>query len=298
MKKGLGILSATFFLLALIGCNGAGTIAVNDLSSDSSSVNLYDDNDDDDFDDDEFDDDVDDEEEADEESSSSEIDSDEFDDDVDEESSSSNVKFSSSSDTTPSSSDVESSSSNTEFSSSSEEPSSDETESSSSTASSTALMLIQEYESKYDFIDDGWRDECLRLANEYRATEGVAPLVLADDDVQWCTTQQAIADMEENKAHSHFDMCKIGTYGNAQNTGHGTINQWKNASDAIQTHIKRMWDEKDLIISGERDSNKAEDYQYIGHYLNMRNSKYTKLSCGITISEDGVWDWFNMNFYY
>ena len=158
-------------------------------------------------------------------------------------------------------------------------------------------MLIQEYESKYDFIDDGWRDECLRLVNEYRATEGVAPLVLADDSIQYCTILQAAADMEENKAHSHRDMCKDGTNIGAQNSGHGTINQWKNASDAVQTHLKNMWDEKDLIISGERDPYKSEDYQYIAHYLNMRNADFTKLSCGIVISEDGVWEWVNMNFY-
>ena len=164
------------------------------------------------------------------------------------------------------------------------------------TSAASALTPLQEYENKYTFFDDGWRDECLRLANQYRATEGVAPLELADDDVQYCTIQQAAADMEENKAHGHSKMCGIG----AQNSGPNFSTTWRtNATAAVQYYIKKMWeDEKALVTSGERDPEKDEDYQYIGHYLNMRNSAYTKLSCGIAISDDGKKGWFNMNFYW
>ena len=266
MKKILGILSATFLLLALVGCNGAGTNAIGGLSSGSSSDNSYDNNDDefdgDIFDENEFD------ENVDEESSSSEIVSDEIDDDDEkEESSSSNVKSSSSSDT----------------------------ESSSSTISHTTLMLIQEYESKYDFFDDGWRDECLRLANEYRATEGVAPLVLADDDAQWCAIQQAAADMADNKPHGHFRDCDEWAQNSTPNI---SIARLANATESVRGSLKRMWeDEKALVTSGQRDPDKDEDYSYIGHYLNMRKASYTKVACGIAISEDGTKGWFNMNLY-
>ena len=166
----------------------------------------------------------------------------------------------------------------------------------STTSSASALTPLQQYEQSQPFIDDGWRDECLKLANEYRASEGVAPLVLADDDTQYCTIQQAAADMEENKAHGHSSMCGIG----AQNSGPNFSTTWRtSATAAVQYYIKRMWeDEKALVTSGERDPDKSEDYQYIGHYLNMRNSAYTKLSCGIAISEDGTKGWFNMNFYW
>ena len=59
-----------------------------------------------------------------------------------------------------------------------------------------------------------------------------------------------------------------------------------------------MWDdEKALVTSGERDPNKSEDYPYIGHYLNMKNTAYKSLACGISFSEDGSKAWFNMNFY-
>ena len=164
-----------------------------------------------------------------------------------------------------------------------------------SSAAST-LTPLQEYESKYTFFDDGWRDECLRLANEYRASEGVAPLTLADEDVQWCTVQQAAADLAENTPHGHSRMCGIG----AQNSGPNFFTSWRaSATAVVKGFLKMMWDdEKALVTSGERDPNKDEDYTYIGHYLNMRNSAYTKLSCGIALTEDGTKGWFNMNFYW
>lgn len=173
-------------------------------------------------------------------------------------------------------------------------PESAETTTPSSTAST--LTPLQEYESKYTFFDDGWRDECLRLANEYRASEGVAPLTLADEDVQWCTVQQAAADLAENTPHGHTRMCGIG----AQNSGPNFFTSWRaSATAVVEGFLKMMWDdEKALVTSGERDPNKDEDYTYIGHYLNMRNSAYTKLSCGIALTEDGTKGWFNMNFYW
>lgn len=59
-----------------------------------------------------------------------------------------------------------------------------------------------------------------------------------------------------------------------------------------------MWeDEKALVTSGEKDPDKSEDYPAIGHYLNMRNTAYTKLACGIYVYDDGKKAWFNMNFY-
>jgi hypothetical protein len=179
-----------------------------------------------------------------------------------------------------------------------ESTTSSETTSSSSevAATNSSASELQQYENAWPFFDEGWRDECLRLANEYRATEGVAPLVLADEDVQWCTVQQAAADLAENSPHGHSSMCGIG----AQNSGPNFSTTWrKSATAVVQGFLKMMWDdEKALVTSGERDPEKSEDYSYIGHYLNMRNSAYTKLSCGIALSEDGTKGWFNMNFYW
>ncbi|MBR6379951.1 MAG: hypothetical protein IKS02_08335 [Fibrobacter sp.] len=265
MKKGLGILSATFLLLALIGCDGSGTNA-DEFSSDSSSGNWYD-NDDDDFDEDEFDDD---EDGVDEESSSSDI-----------ESSSSNVKPASSSNTTPSSSGMESSSSSMESSSSN-------VESSTSSTTSTTTPLL-DYELTQPFIDEGWRDECLRLLNEYRATEDLEPMTLADAEKQQCAIDQAAADMAEGAAHGHFGDCGE----SAQNSGPNFSTSWKsNATGAVQYYEMAMWEkEKALVEQG------VTEYKQIGHYLNMKRTYYSKVACGIAISADGTKGWFNMNFY-
>ncbi len=172
-------------------------------------------------------------------------------------------------------------------------PESAETTTPSSTASTLTPLL--DYELTQPFIDEGWRDECLRLANEYRATEGVAPLELADDEKQICAINQAAADMADNKAHGHFGDCDEW----AQNSGPNFSTSWRtNATGAVQYYIKMMWeDEKALVTSGQRDPDKKEDYPDIGHYLNMRKASYTKVACGIAISEDGTKGWFNMNFY-
>ena len=58
-----------------------------------------------------------------------------------------------------------------------------------------------------------------------------------------------------------------------------------------------MWeDEKALVISGERDPDKKEDYSYIGHYLNMKGN-YKTVACGVALTEDGKKGWLNINFF-
>lgn len=141
-----------------------------------------------------------------------------------------------------------------------------------------------------------WRENCLDTINAYRATEGAAPLTLAADSLQTCTDKQAAADMEAGSAHGHFGNC----HEMAQNTGPDIKTKWQ-GTDATQIayyYSAMMWeDEKALVTSGERDPNKSEDYSYIGHYLNMRSTKYSKVACGFAISSDGETAWFNMNFY-
>lgn len=106
------------------------------------------------------------------------------------------------------------------------------------TSSASDLTPLQQYEQAQAFIDDGWRDECLKLANEYRATEGVAPLTLADDDKQLCAITQAAADMADNAPHGHFRDCDEW----AQNSGPNFSTSWKsNATAAAQYYIKMMW---------------------------------------------------------
>ena len=140
-----------------------------------------------------------------------------------------------------------------------------------------------------------WEDYCLEVVNAKRATEELPPLSRATAEREKCATDQAAADMKANKGHANFGSCGE----SAQNSGPNINTKWYGTETKIvDTYVNMMWDdEKALVTSGERDPNKSEDYSYIGHYLNMKNTAYKSLACGISFSEDGSKAWFNMNFY-
>ncbi len=166
-----------------------------------------------------------------------------------------------------------------------------------SSASEAKSSSSSETSAKEDagFINEGWREDCLAKINEYRATENLKPLTLAAQEKQTCADKQSADDLKSSKAHGHFGDC--GEF--AQNSGPNFSGNWqKNATAVAEYYLKMMWeDEKALVTSGERDPNKSEDYPYIGHYLNMKNTSYTKVACGITLSSDGKTGWFNVDFF-
>lgn len=140
-----------------------------------------------------------------------------------------------------------------------------------------------------------WRDYCLEVVNAKRATEDLPPLKRANAEREKCVYEQAAKDMVAGKGHANFGDCGE----SAQNTGPNVNPKWYKTEKAIvDNYVNMMWDdEKALVTSGERDPNKDSDYSYIGHYLNMKNTRYTSLACGVAYSEDGSKAWFNMNFY-
>ena len=164
----------------------------------------------------------------------------------------------------------------------------------SSSSVSKPASSAAEPESSAEVASD-WHDYCLEVVNAKRATEDLPPLARAAEDKEKCATEQSAADMEANKGHGHFGDCGE----SAQNSGPNINTAWYKTETAIvDTYVNMMWDdEKKLVTSGERDPNKSEDYSYIGHYLNMKNTRYSKLACGIAYSVDGKKAWFNMNFY-
>ena len=145
-------------------------------------------------------------------------------------------------------------------------------------------------------VDDSldWRQTCLDVINEYRATEDLGPISLAPEEKQTCTDKQAADDLADGKGHAHFQACKE----MAQNTGPNVnMRYYKTYDEIVKKYLKMMWeDEKALVTSGERDPDKDEDFPYIGHYLNMKGS-YRTVSCGIAVSEDGLTGWLNVDFY-
>lgn len=144
-------------------------------------------------------------------------------------------------------------------------------------------------------VSEDWRDYCLEVVNAKRATEDLPPLVRATAEREKCVVTQAADDMAANKGHANFGDC--GEF--AQNSGPNVQTQYYSTEKKIvDTYVNMMWDdEKKLVTSGERDPDNKDDYPYIGHYLNMKNTKYKSLACGIAYSTDGKKAWFNMNFY-
>ena len=177
------------------------------------------------------------------------------------------------------------------------DPDESDAESSSSTAknspesSAEAKSSSSEASSKEDtgFINEGWREDCLAKINEYRATEDLKPLTLASEEKQTCADKQSADDLKTNEAHGHFGDC--GEF--AQNSGPNFSGSWqKNASAVAEYYLKMMWeDEKAKAEKGETE------YSKIGHYLNMKNTSYTKVACGIALSSDGKTGWFNVDFF-
>ena len=177
------------------------------------------------------------------------------------------------------------------------DPATSDAESSSSTAkdspesSAEPKSSSSEASSKEDagFINEGWREDCLAKINEYRATEDLKPLTLASEEKQTCADKQSADDLKTNEAHGHFGDC--GEF--AQNSGPNFSGSWqKNASAVAEYYLKMMWeDEKAKAEKG------VTEYAQIGHYLNMKNTSYTKVACGITLSEDGKTGWFNVDFF-
>ena len=139
-----------------------------------------------------------------------------------------------------------------------------------------------------------WRDTCLAIVNEYRATEELAPLARATDERQLCADEQSGEDLASGQAHSHFGSCGE----MAQNTGPNVrMASGKSYGEFARLYLRMMWeDEKALVTSGQRDPEKDEDYPYIGHYLNMKGN-YVSVACGFAVSSDGRTGWFNVDFF-
>ena len=145
-----------------------------------------------------------------------------------------------------------------------------------------------------DFINAGWREDCLAKINEFRATENLPPYTLAAEEKQTCADKQSADDLKSGKAHGHFGDC--GEF--AQNSGPNfSASSLKNATAVSDYYLKMMWDEKKLVESGEADLNSKDDFPKIGHYKNMQSRSYTKVACGISLSADGKKGWFNVDFF-
>lgn len=126
----------------------------------------------------------------------------------------------------------------------------------------------------------GLREVCLDFINEKRASENKAALILwleASD----CSQSQAAADYNSNSPHDHFGVCGE----TAQNTcpGWPAGYNFESQKYALLNCLQDMWDEKFGWWFSED-----------GHYINMSNPGYTKVTCGFHLENGKLW--VNQNF--
>lgn len=120
----------------------------------------------------------------------------------------------------------------------------------------------------------GAQDLCVSEINKWRATEGLPPLKRWTE-AEVCTDGQCKSDSETGRAHGAFGRCGE----NAQNECPG----WNGKPETmIEGCLKMMWDEK--FGSGEK-----------GHYENMKNTRFTRVSCGFFVTPNGK-TWAIQNF--
>jgi hypothetical protein len=130
-------------------------------------------------------------------------------------------------------------------------------------------------ESAYQGSWSEMREVCLNFINERRASENKAALLLWFDASD-CTESQAAADFHTNSPHDHFGKCGE----TAQNTcpGWPAGYDFDSQKKALLSCLQEMWDEKS-----------AGWFSEDGHYINMSNSAYTKVTCGFHLNDGKLW---------
>lgn len=118
------------------------------------------------------------------------------------------------------------------------------------------------------------REACVDRINEFRATEGLAPLERWTEQEE-CVDKQSKQDSKDGP-HANFGDCGE----SAQNT----CPSWGSIDSVIDGCLQSMWDE-----------GPGEPYSEHGHYINMSNENYTKVACGFYEMPDGS-IWHNHNF--
>jgi hypothetical protein len=117
--------------------------------------------------------------------------------------------------------------------------------------------------------------DCVDRINQFRWECQCLPPLQRWTEAEGCTDDQAADDQAINQAHSHFPACGE----SAQNT----CPNWGSEGEVVEGCLQMMWDE-----------GPGEPFEEHGHYINMSSTGYTKVACGFSSTNDGVWA--NQNF--
>ena len=117
--------------------------------------------------------------------------------------------------------------------------------------------------------------DCVDRINQFRWDCQCLPPLERWKDAEDCSDSQSKKDQSESAAHGNFGQCNE----SAQNT----CPNWPSTDNVVSGCLQAMWDE-----------GPGEPFSEHGHYINMSNQAYTKVACGKSESDGGVWS--NQNF--
>jgi hypothetical protein len=131
---------------------------------------------------------------------------------------------------------------------------------------------------------------CRDTINQYRATVGAKPLVLAPDSTETCSDQGAQSDATSGIAHASAGSCPgVGE----QDTCPGwSATQYGDAAGALKQCLSAMWAEgappegRTQCIAEYRAGSTTCFLTY-GHYLNMSDPANGTVSCGFYVMPNG-----------
>lgn len=116
---------------------------------------------------------------------------------------------------------------------------------------------------------DKARQLCVDKTNAYRAQVSVAAIARATDK-EACTDAAAASDFSSGKAHGAFGTCGE----HAQNE----CPHWSGTPEDVVTNCLAM-----MFAEGP-----GEPYSAHGHYINMTNAGYSRVSCGFHVENGAV----------
>jgi hypothetical protein len=123
--------------------------------------------------------------------------------------------------------------------------------------------------------------DCVNRINQFRAECACLPPLERWTDGEACADEMSEYDSVEESAHAGFqdDICEGGS---AQNECPG----WRSEEQIVEGCLQAMWDEG----PPPTEECTGDCFQEYGHFINMTNSRFTKVACGFFTTPDGeVW---------
>lgn len=123
--------------------------------------------------------------------------------------------------------------------------------------------------------------DCVDRINQFRTQCACLPALARWTDGEACADQMSQYDSQQNVAHAGFE-AKICGGGTAQDECPG----YRSNDQVISNCLQQMWNEGPPPMA----TCTGACFQMYGHFINMSNTKYTKVACGFyTMPTGKIW---------